>query len=199
VISTACPPEVSSRAAVNASSAAPRRRRVGCPPEQAVRRDPAPGVGGRVAVPGGLAHPDQAEEDLPGGRLPGLVEPCVDVLRRPGDGARDTARRRVARDGQPVAVPVLPGRAQGVGQQGKAPRLVAAARTSAPVLGAVRLRALAGGAIASTGALVDAEIAQQPLGEPGLQGQPDRPRRADDRLPHLGGRHGPHHDLPGLH
>jgi len=76
----------------------PRRHRVGHAPKQAVRRDPTPGVGGPGAVPGGLADPDQAEEDVPGGRLRGLVEPGVDVLGRPGDGARDPARRLVARD-----------------------------------------------------------------------------------------------------
>jgi hypothetical protein len=174
----------------------PRSHRVGHAPEQAVRRDPTPGVGGPVPVPGGLADPDQAEEDLPGGRLPRLVEPGVDVVGRPGDGARDPARCLVACDRQPTAVAVLPGRAQGMGQQGKPPRLVAAARALAPVRGPVAARAQV---LAGTAALVHAEIAQQPLGEPGLQRQAHRPRGTDDRLPHLGGRHRPHNHLPGLH
>jgi len=83
-----------------------------------------------------------------------------------------------------------------MGQQGKPPRLVAAARALAPVRDALAVRPWA---LAGAAALVHAEIAQQPLGEPGLQPEAHRPRRADDRLPHLDSRHRPQHHLPGLH
>ncbi len=196
MISTACPPEVSSRAAVNASSAARAAAGSATPREQAVRRDPAPGVGGRVAVAGGGADPDQAEEDLPGGRPPGLVEPGVDVLGRPGDRARDPARRLVARD---ASADCRHGTARSRAGHGPAAGAdPARSRRRAPL--PVRARVAAPAFRPSPRAPSSTPRSRSSRSvSPASSVRPTARAGRMIALPHLGGRHRAEHHLPGLH